>query len=236
MSSTNKSEKTLILLGSSGKMGQQILRLLSQDTWKKKFPTVIEINSQSEEKSLGDLSNAVVVDFSKTAATLKWSSFWAQKKIPTLVCTTGFQKDEFDSLKTKFAASAWAFIPNTSLGIFAFIRCLVGLIKFFPDIKSAEIHDVHHIHKKDSPSGTALLIQAALANAGFKGEIPIKSQREGEVVGVHSVILQREYDRFIFTHDAQDRKLFAEGALMLAEKLAAKAPRPQPYSFEELLQ
>lgn len=217
-------------------MGQQILKLLESETFKTKFTKVVEVNSKSTAAEFADLgSNCVVIDFSNPTASLEWSQFWGAKKIPALICTTGFQKEDFEKLKRNLASSAWSFIPNTSLGIFAFIRCLVGLVKFFPDLKTIEIHEVHHIHKKDSPSGTALLIQVAIMNAGFKGNIEVKSKREGEVVGIHSVILQRQYDRFILTHDAQDRQLFAEGSLLLAEKLLMKAARPQPYTFDELL-
>lgn len=231
-----KTNKTLILLGSTGKMGQQILNLLQTDAWKNKFTQIVEVNSRTTASDLLELGpNCVVIDFSNPTASLHWSQFWGAQKIPTLICTTGFQKEEFEKLKNNLSNTAWSFIPNTSLGIFAFIRCLVGLVKFFPDLKSIEIHEVHHIHKKDSPSGTALLIQVAIMNAGFKGAIEVKSKREGEVVGIHSVIMQRQFDRFILTHDAQDRQLFAEGSLLLAEKLLLKAARAQPYTFDELL-
>jgi 4-hydroxy-tetrahydrodipicolinate reductase len=86
-----------------------------------------------------------------------------------------------------------------------------------------------------------LFIKAVFTDAflgiihGKDFEIAVHSAREGDVVGIHSVIIQRKFDRLILTHEAQDRKLFAEGALMLAEKLSQKAAREKPYTFEELL-
>jgi 4-hydroxy-tetrahydrodipicolinate reductase len=240
MSSIEKtlSKTKIALLGSSGKMGQKIIELVKDKTWADRFEIIAELNSKSVPADIPSTTD-VVVDFSNAASTLKWTTPLSEKKIPYLVCSTGFNSEEFSQLKAKLSKQAWAFIPNTSLGVYAFIRCLCGLVAFFKDIKSVEIHDVHHIHKKDKPSGTALLIKAAILDTLNKKneslDIPIHSGREGEVIGTHSVIIQRSFDRLILTHEAQDRKLFAEGALALAEKLALKKERDKPYSFDELL-
>lgn len=241
----NSTEKNLTklkvaLVGSSGKMGQKIIELLKDQNWQNRIQLAAELNSKSTIKDLPKDTD-VVIDFSNAQSTLQWAEALskAPKKVPYLICSTGFNTEEFASLKKNLGQHPWAFIPNTSLGVYAFIRCLCGLVMFFKDIQSIEIHDIHHVHKKDMPSGTALLIKAALVDAlaakGYPKDIHIRSGREGEVVGIHSVIIQRTFDRLILTHEAQDRKLFAEGALSLAEKLAAKAPREKPYTFDELL-
>ncbi len=230
--------KNLGLIGSSGKMGQQVIEVVASSPWKESFKLAAEITSKTQKVEIA-LPLDVIVDFSNAKSTLSWIDFVAEKKIPYLICSTGFSTEEFALLKQKLGQQAWAYIPNTSLGVFAFIHTLCALVTFFKDIQSIEIHDVHHVHKKDSPSGTALLIQAALMTAlkgkSYPGDIHIKSSREGEVVGIHTVIIQRKFDRLILTHEAQDRKLFAEGALLLAEKLSQKSPRERPYSFDELL-
>ncbi len=213
-------------------MGQKVLELLSENSWKAKFNLSSSIHL--ETKDVLEKPD-VVIDFSVPESTLKWSQKWSELKIPVLICTTGFKKEEFETLKEKLKHNAWAMIPNTSLGIYAFIKSLRAYIKFFSDIQSITLHEVHHIHKKDSPSGTALLLKMAMLDAGFQGDIHIQSAREGEVVGTHTVIIQRNFDRLILTHEAHDRRLFAEGALLLAEKLAHKAPRAQPYTFDEIL-
>lgn len=225
----------LALIGSLGKMGQEISSLLQEKIWSDKFQLVAGLTSQSK-KELPAVD--IVIDFSKKESTLAWLEELSQHKVPTLLCTTGFSAEDFSLIKSNLKGQAWAYIPNTSVGIYAFIRCLCGLVKFFNDIQSLEIHEIHHTQKKDSPSGTALLIKAALLDAlqgkSYPQDILIKSAREGEVVGVHSVIIQRAYDRLIFSHEAQSRKLFAEGALSLAHKLGTKAPREKPYTFDEL--
>ncbi len=228
----NHSLKKLALVGSTGKMGQKVIELLSENSWKTKFNLSSSIHL--ETKDVLEKPD-VVIDFSVPDSTLKWSQKWSELKTPVLICTTGFKKEEFETLKEKLKNNPWAMIPNTSLGIYAFIKSLRAYIKFFSDIQSITLHEVHHVHKKDSPSGTALLLKMAMLDAGFPGDIHIQSAREGEVVGTHTVIIQRSFDRLILTHEAHDRRLFAEGALLLAEKLALKAPRAQPYTFDEIL-
>lgn len=226
------SRKSLAVVGSSGKMGQKIAELVTKSPWSEKFQLTHPVDISTK-----DITGRpdVCIDFSVPASTLQWTKKWGELQTPVLICTTGFKKEEFDELKASLKNNAWALIPNTSLGVYAFIKALRGFVKFFGDIKGIEIHEVHHIHKKDSPSGTALLLQAAMKDAGYTGDIKIKAQREGEVVGLHTVVIQRNSDRLILTHEAQDRGLFAEGALLLAEKLAAKPPRSTPYNFDELL-
>jgi 4-hydroxy-tetrahydrodipicolinate reductase len=227
--------KKLAVIGSAGKMGQKLIELSQSPEWKNKFQVAaqIDVGTKASEIPAAD----VLVDFSNTASTLSWIDWVAEKKIPYLICTTGFSASDFETIKSKLKNQPWALIPNTSVGVYAFIKCLVGLVRFFGDIQAIEIHEVHHVHKKDSPSGTALLIKAALENAmdRKKIEVKVKSGREGEIVGIHTVLLQRPFDRLILTHEAQDRKLFAEGALALAEKLATKTAREKPYTFDELL-
>ena len=213
-------------------MGQKVIELLSENSWKAKFNLSSSIHL--ETKDVLEKPD-VVIDFSVPESTLKWSQKWSDLKTPVLICTTGFKKEEFETLKENLKNNAWAMIPNTSLGIYAFIKSLRAYIKFFSDIQSITLHEVHHVHKKDSPSGTALLLKMAMLDAGFPGDIHIHSAREGEVVGTHTVIIQRRFDRLILTHEAHDRRLFAEGALLLAEKLTHKAPRAQPYTFDEIL-
>lgn len=227
------SKKSIILVGASGRMGQSIKALVEENPWNEKFEIACELSH--ENKKLTDVKNAVVIDFSQPESTLEWAKQWAERHCPVLICTTGFGREQHAELAALLKDNAWAWIPNTSLGIFQFIRSLTQAVRFFRDIESIKIHEIHHVHKKDAPSGTALLIKSALIASGYKNEIVVSSAREGEVVGVHTVLLQRKYDRLIFTHEAQDRKLFAEGALQLAEKLANKKARAKPYSFDELL-
>ncbi|MGA9977680.1 MAG: 4-hydroxy-tetrahydrodipicolinate reductase [Candidatus Sulfotelmatobacter sp.] len=88
---------------------------------------------------------------------------------------------------------------------------------------SGQIFERHHAGKKDAPSGTALILQQLLREAGGKpDDLEIISFREGEVVGMHEVVLESSADRIYLCHDAKSRQGFAEGAVRAAEWLAGK--------------
>ena len=86
--------------------------------------------------------------------------------------------------------------------------------------KKATIFDVHHIHKKDSPSGTALLLKKELEK--LKILTIIESVREGEVIGTHIITLIGNNEKLILTHTAENRDIFAKGCVNLIEKIKNK--------------
>ena len=92
---------------------------------------------------------------------------------------------------------------------------------------SGQIFERHHATKKDAPSGTALTIQRIVREASGPGadkkdDLEITSFREGEVVGLHEVVLESANDRIYLCHDAKSRRGFAEGAVLAAEWIAGK--------------
>ena len=88
---------------------------------------------------------------------------------------------------------------------------------------SGQIFERHHAQKKDAPSGTAIVLQRTIREASAKhGDLEITSFREGEVVGMHEVVLESSGDRIYLCHDAKSRLSFAEGAVRAAEWLAGK--------------
>ena len=86
---------------------------------------------------------------------------------------------------------------------------------------SGHITEIHHIHKKDAPSGTAATLQRVLEQAAGV-RVDITSEREGEVPGVHTLELNSAGDRIMLTHEAKSRRTFAEGAVLAAEWVAGK--------------
>jgi 4-hydroxy-tetrahydrodipicolinate reductase len=72
---------------------------------------------------------------------------------------------------------------------------------------------VHHFHKKDAPSGTALTLAEHVKNSGWPGEVAIESERRGEVVGLHSLRWDSDHDVVALHHEAKSRVGFAEGAI-----------------------
>jgi 4-hydroxy-tetrahydrodipicolinate reductase len=136
---------------------------------------------------------------------------------PVVVGTTGWH-EELNSVRKRVAEQGGALLwaPNFSLGV-ALTKVLLeraaGLLK---DLDGFEAHitETHHIAKKDAPSGTALLLQDALAESGRK--VPITSIREGDVTGRHEVCIDGAYEQIVVSHEARDRRVFADGALTAA--------------------
>jgi len=88
---------------------------------------------------------------------------------------------------------------------------------------SGQIFERHHVQKKDAPSGTAIAIQHVIRESSEKDEsLEITSFREGEVVGMHEVVLESGNDRMYLCHDAKSRRGFAEGAVRSAEWVTDK--------------
>ena len=85
-----------------------------------------------------------------------------------------------------------------------------------------QIVEAHHVHKKDSPSGTAKEIARIIKDARGNVEVPIESVREGETVGEHTVTFESNVDLIEITHSAKTRDIFVKGALQAAKFISGK--------------
>jgi 4-hydroxy-tetrahydrodipicolinate reductase len=122
----------------------------------------------------------------------------------------------------------WA--SNFSIGVNLFFAIVREGAKALRYGYEARITETHHVHKLDAPSGTAVSLARALEHVGG-GKIPIESLREGEVVGTHSIELMSIADRITLTHEAFNRRGFAEGAVRAAEWIKDKRGF---YEFQEI--
>lgn len=126
----------------------------------------------------------------------------------------------------------WASNFSVGVAIFSAVnRYLAKIMDRYPDY-DVSMTETHHVHKLDAPSGTAItLAEGILARLSRKAkwvreeakaadELPIRSVREGEVPGIHTVCYESEADRIVITHDAKSRRGFALGAVLAAEYLA----------------
>lgn len=116
----------------------------------------------------------------------------------------------------------WA--SNFSLGVAIFSavnKYLAKIMNEFPDYK-VSMKEVHHIHKLDAPSGTAITLAEQIKEnmPRLKEDVKIEAVREGEVPGIHSITYDSEADQITITHDAHNRKGFALGAVLAAEYTA----------------
>ncbi|MGO9084483.1 MAG: 4-hydroxy-tetrahydrodipicolinate reductase [Candidatus Sulfotelmatobacter sp.] len=145
-----------------------------------------------------------------------------------VVGTTGWYGEdhgELDRIRLLVEQHGTGFVyaANFSVGVNLFFDVARAAAAALRQGYSGQIFERHHVHKKDAPSGTALAIQRVIREAGVQSEsIEITSFREGEVVGLHEVVLESPNDRIYLCHDAKSRRGFAEGAVRAAEWLAGK--------------
>lgn len=158
----------------------------------------------------------VVIVFLTGPVFLEYIDILIESGVPVVNGSTGFDwPDDIDS-RLKTAGVAWITASNFSLGmnlIYGMIKVLAKASQLF-DSYEFKLHELHHIHKKDQPSGTSLAWQKWLSE-----DAHITSAREGDNPGNHRLTLQTPYEDISIEHQAKDRKAFAEGAVWTAKKI-----------------
>lgn len=141
-----------------------------------------------------------------------------------VVGTTGWYKD-IDHVRKLVEQQQTGFVyaANFSVGVNLFYDAARAAAAALRHDYSGQIFERHHADKKDAPSGTAIALQQLIREASGKQEdLEITSFREGDVVGLHEVVLESPADRIYLCHDAKSRCGFAEGAVRAAEWLVGK--------------
>lgn len=170
-----------------------------------------------------------VIDFSSPASCIRQLHECVYNGWPLVCGTTGLPDLDLAYLKACKVKIPIVLSGNFSLGV----NVLLGLVRraaaTLPDDWDVHVAEAHHKHKKDSPSGTALMLaEAALGrNAGFA------VTRAGEIVGEHSVTFAGPEEIITLSHSARDRALFARGALVAARWIIGKPPGL--YSMQDVL-
>ena len=141
-----------------------------------------------------------------------------------VVGTTGWYK-EIDRIRRLVEEHNTGFLyaANFSIGVNLFLEVARTAAAALHHDYSGQIFERHHASKKDAPSGTAITLRNTIREASGKDdELEITSFREGDVVGLHELVLESAADRIYLCHDAKSRRGFAEGAVRSAEWLAGK--------------
>lgn len=141
-----------------------------------------------------------------------------------VVGTTGWHSETERIRKlVESRGTGFLYAANFSIGVNLFLDVARAAAAALRHDYSGQIFERHHAHKKDAPSGTAIAIQRVIREACGKEEnVEITSFREGEVVGLHEVVLESSADRIYLCHDAKSRQGFADGAVRAAEWLTGK--------------
>ena len=179
-----------------------------------------------------------IIDFSNHAGTRTLLDYAVSKGLPVVICTTGHTEEELAAIRAAAEQIPVFHSGNMSLGIAVLTQLVRKAAAMFPDA-DIEIVESHHNQKLDVPSGTALMLARAVQDSRpdsnllvgrhengkrTSREIGIHSLRMGNTVGIHEVIINTGTQVITLKHEAQDRSLFAEGALSAAAFLIGKAP------------
>ena len=223
-----------------GKMGKSVEMLGIQQGHS--FPLIIDENNRTQ-LSVGNIKGIdAAIEFSTPSAAPGNIMDCIDLGVPVVTGTTGWNEKIADIRSyckekngTLFHAS------NYSIGVnilFALNRKLAEIMDQFPEYK-VSMNEVHHIHKKDAPSGTAISLaeQILELNRHFSswylkasddkpkdkaGKLPIEATRKGEVKGQHSIHYESALDSITLSHDAHTRDAFAAGALLAATFITDK--------------
>lgn len=178
--------------------------------------------SRSRPPSVADLRRAdAVVLFVPGPALPSLLPLLLEAAVPVASGSTGYAFTEADKSAILARGIPWVQAANFSLGMNLMLELARAVGSYRParEAGALSLREVHHVRKLDAPSGSAL----ALARAtGLR--VPIESVREGDVVGLHSLRLELPGETLTLTHDALDRRVFAEGALWAAQHLPGVPP------------
>lgn len=224
--------KTLKVLvcGSFGRMGMQIIRKINEDS-RFSLAGAVDKNVSHETQVFHSeppssfekfIKNAdIAIDFTSPEASVRFAVAAASHKKPIVIGTTGFSETHLKIINNCSEKTPVFLSPNMSPAV----NLIFSLAKLVAEkLGNFDVHitEAHHSMKKDSPSGTALRMARAIAS-GRKGEMPaISSVRAGDIVGDHTVLYAGPFERLEIIHRSHSRELFAHGALEAAYWLYGK--------------
>ena len=252
-----------INLGISGCMGRMGQQLIKSSKKNKNFKLVALTENKLVNKKFNGIKpefnsdkafkkTDVIIDFTIPSCTLEILRIAAKLKKKVVIGTTGFTKVEEDKIKKYSKKIAILKAGNMSLGVNLLMYLTEIATKALGDKYLSKVFEVHHKHKKDFPSGTALMLGKGIAVGKNKDfykligkkflnkksfpygkKINFNSIRKGEIIGEHEVKFSSGKEIITLNHEAFDRELYSDGALIASKWLMNK--RPGLYSMRDLL-
>ena len=250
----------LAITGCLGRMGQQLIKSSKSE---KKFKLISVTENRIINKKISGLKPKlnsitafknvnVIIDFTIPKCTLEVLKIASKLKKRVVIGTTGFSNKEENLIKKYSRKIPILKAGNMSLGI--------NLLMYLTEITSkslgsnflSKVFEIHHKHKKDHPSGTALMLGKGIAlgknknfynllgkkylnknNFPYGKKINFNSIRKGEIIGNHKVLFSSGKETITLNHEAFDRALYSEGAFTAAKWLMNK--KPGLYSMRDVL-
>ena len=245
----------LVVAGAAGRMGRMLIKTIAETAG----VTLAAALERPGAAALGEDAGALagvgaigVVDFTAPAASVETAALAAQARIAHVIGTTGLSEADLASIAAAARHAPIVRSGNMSLGVNLLAKLVRDAARALGQEYDVEIVEMHHRMKVDAPSGTALMLgEAAAAGRGIAlaghsergrdgmtgprkpGAIGFASLRGGAVIGDHCVIFAGEGERIELTHRAENRVLFARGALKAA--LWARGRKPGLYSMADVL-
>ncbi len=246
--------------GCMGRMGQQLIKSASKNKIfkivsltenKKVNKKILGITPEFNSKHVFKNTN-IIIDFTVPKCTLEILRIAVKQKKKVVIGTTGFTKAEEKMIKKYSKKISILKAGNMSLGVNLLIYLTEITSKLLGKNFLSKIYEVHHKHKIDYPSGTALMLGKGIALGKKKNfyniigkkylnkkafpygnKINFNSIRKGEVIGEHEVTFSSGKEIVTLNHESFDRALYSEGALTAAKWLSNK--KPGLYSMRDLL-
>jgi len=218
----------VLLIGAAGRMGKTVLDLAQSDR-------EIEIAGQCD---MGDsiqpaMKNCdVAIDFSQANSIDEVCHAALQHAKPLVIGTTGHSHQQRKTIEETAHSVSIVLASNFSVGVNVLFWLTQKAAELLGGDFNPKIVETHHKMKKDAPSGTAKTL-AEILKAVRDSEIPVRSIREGDVVGEHAVIFSGPGESLELTHRAENRGIFAGGALRAAKWIIDKPPKL--YSMQNVL-
>ena len=246
--------------GCMGRMGQQLIKSSKKNNTfnlktltenrpinQKIFGISPEFNTENAFKKTD-----VIIDFTIPQCTLEVLKIASKLKKKVVIGTTGFNRSQENQIKKYSKKIPILKAGNMSLGVNLLMYLTEIASKSLNDDYLSKIFEIHHKHKKDYPSGTALMLGKGIADGKGKNlysligkkylnkkffpygkKINFNSLRRGEIVGEHEVKFSSGKEIITLNHEAFDRALYSDGALIAAKWLMKK--KPGLYSMRDLL-
>tara|TARA_B100001123_G_scaffold155124_1_gene179686 strand:+ start:1059 stop:1799 length:741 start_codon:yes stop_codon:yes gene_type:complete len=227
--------------GSTGRMGIALINAISKDKDFKLIGGVAGVSNSNIGEDLGEIAGKsvigaalssklsdlpeidVLIDFSEAKFSLQSVEYAKDHNIALVLGTTGYKEEDLSNIEEASKFTPLLKAPNTSMGI-AYLKKIIDLtsdsLSNFDDL---QILEKHHKDKKDLPSGTSLDLANFLSERIVReGPVNIESERTGDLVGEHKIILSNDLETIELSHKVLDRSIYAKGALIGAKWLKSK--------------
>lgn len=264
-------EVAIGIVGAAGRMGQMLIKQVGETSGARVVAASEAPNGASVGKDAGELAglgklgvpisgspdlvferSQVVIDFTVPKATVAHVELAAERGTAMVIGTTGLSAEEGARIRAAAARAPIMWADNMSVGVTLLAELVRKVAATLDPAYDIEIVEMHHRHKVDAPSGTALLLGRAAAagrnvdlakvsargrdgitGARKPGDIGFASLRGGDVVGDHMVVFAAQGERIELGHRASSRQLFAQGAVRAALWVADRGPGL--YSMKDVL-